>query len=194
MNEARWNSEVRYHGTMVATLSNVAAGFESTNPEQAGNIWRWVNRHTKLLAETFPREAFGLGLMLALWPQDQQIWADRWLVGDGLAFLADNSVSDLMAGFREKDADGYTALEKVILDLISRDYSSVVSIDDLSKIPECYSTLAAFCVAKKLGEVNSGLGEFAVLRLKDAGVKQMLELFLQIGDTREMANALLDRV
>ncbi len=166
------------------------------NPAVAEGIWQEVNLLAGGLIESDPEQALLTGLQLAILktsPEQQQEWAYRYLRGVGLTILADTRIAPQL---RYKPGSGLESYVPPLLHLMAELITSS-AIDGFLKeqafsTPEFYARMIATLVAINMNGVQIlPITQLAYKRLAQEHFRAQVKWYLEIADTRELAEILL---
>lgn len=161
----------------------------------AHHAWTRLNKILENLIEIDPLKAVALGMDLATLDisTDPSIeWRYRYLRGNGLAILASDKARPYLLEYLQDNPDDFYGLSFYLTRLII-DWDLDFSVAEIAcSVPEFYSKVVAYKVALNLdSDPRPDITELAYKKLSMDYVRQQIEWYLEIEDTRELARSIL---
>jgi hypothetical protein len=177
--------------------NNLGASYEKVHDSKLATIaWMELTDNVEEMIKLNPSRALGIALFLVMLPvnnNENLEWKYRYLRGDGLSILMNESLTSLLQSFLGTSWAGQFA--STLLAFINYPIENW-SYEEAVSTPEFYSTIVALKVGINL-RVNSS-SELAIkifnaakARLSNSRVKEQIGWYLSIPDTKDLAESLL---
>jgi hypothetical protein len=179
--------------------NNLGASYEKVHNENlAISFWEEVNSIIENLINSNPRRAIGIAVFLITLPKhnDSSVeWKYRYLRGNGLAIMADKRLAECVQLFLETPQS--LPLINLLLSFIDNTEIEQWDRSTALSTPEFFSMVAALKIAMNLeenpkSEASRKIAHAARLKLSSERVRNQIAWYLEIPDTKALAESLLE--
>lgn len=174
--------------------SSIGAHYESVHDDQRGQVAWKANSHMvqEELKNPDKDSVLQRAVLLVTLPKhknEQVEWVYRWLRGNGVAILQEESMRDRMIALLDDPQKGEN-VSAALHNFLDTDVGGL-TMDDLFDRPEVYSMFVSFLAVTnvwgmEMSDVRKNLLNHVVEKWKDPEVCRVMDYFGTISDTKEL--------